>query len=173
MGLDLILISRNVHNCARISQESYFQLQDQHFTSRCWESSIPTVLLFLLKFHSKPQTLLHHLMLIELHLGDMPSAMWLFQENRNIHFAITVTARVHMIQRETFFPVILYFISSISPFYFTSKIAAQISGGAMCVRKAFYLLSVPSICTSHYAPDVPGKWNDLQKGASGNSLGIM
>ena len=41
----------------------------------------------------------------------------------------------------------------------------------MCVRKAFYLLSAPTICTSHYAPDMPGNWNDLQKGTSGNSPG--
>ena len=77
-----------------------------------------------------------------------------------------------MIQRETFFPPILYFISSIFPFYFTSKIAAQISGGAMCVRKAFYLLSAPTICTSHCVPDMPGNWNNLQKGTLGTALGI-
>lgn len=72
-----------------------------------------------------------------------------------------------------FFSLILYFLSSIFPFYFTLKIAAQISGGPMCVRKTFYLLSAPTICTSHYAPDMLGIWNDLQKKASGNSLGIM
>lgn len=32
------------------------------------------VLLFLLKVHSGPQTLQHHLALTKLHLGDMPSA---------------------------------------------------------------------------------------------------
>ena len=77
-----------------------------------------------------------------------------------------------MIQRETFFPPILYFISSIFPFYFTSKIAAQISGGTMCIRKAFYLLSAPTICTSHYAPDMPGNWNNLQEGTLGTAPGI-
>lgn len=110
------------------------------------------------KIPFRTPSLQHHLMLIKLHPGDMPSAIQLFQENRNIHFPITVTTRVHMIQKKRFFfPLILYFISSIFLFYFTSKIAAQISGGTMCVRKAFYLLSVLTICTSHYAPDIAGK----------------
>lgn len=133
-----------------------------------------TVLLLLLKFHSGPQTLQHHLMLIKLPLGDMPSATRLFQENGNIHLAITVTSRVHMIQKKKFFPpLILYFLSSIFPFYFTLKIAAQISGGPMCVRKTFYLLSAPTMYTSHYAPDMLDKWNDPQKRASRISLSIM
>lgn len=75
--------------------------------------------------------------------------------------------------KEIFSPLIVYFISSIFPVYFTLKIAAQISGGTMWVRKAFYLVSASTICTSHYAPDMPGNWNDLKKGASGKSQGIM
>lgn len=115
-----------------------------------------TVSVFLLKFCSRPQTLQHHLMLIKLHIRDRPNATWLFQENGNIHLAITVNVRVHLIQRKVFFPWILYFISSIFPFYFSLKIAVQISSGAVCVRKAFYLLSALAIYTSYYIPDRPG-----------------
>lgn len=81
----------------------HFQLQDQYFTSWSYKCSMVTVLLFRLKFHPGPQTQQRQLTLIKLHLGDMPSAIWLFQENGNIHLAITVTTRAWTIQRKTFF----------------------------------------------------------------------
>lgn len=43
-------------------------------------------------------------MSIQLHPGDMPGATGHFQENGNIHLAITVTARVQAIRRKTFPP---------------------------------------------------------------------